>query len=169
MAKIIFLKNSLCRDEYIPCFHKLSEQFLQVVGNQQPHNVFEISEKMMFDSICESGFNFFPDMLTGKCKSPFPALWDETFRLQKNRATKPQLIKNLPTAENLKFENNFKQLLVAVDEIIDQKANSGRKDLLYLMQNAKNPETGQLLDKENIRDQVITLLVAGHKTSALLL
>lgn len=43
-----------------------------------------------------------------------------------------------------------------------------KKDLLSLMLDAANPETGEKLSRANIREQCITLLVAGHKTTTLL-
>lgn len=39
---------------------------------------------------------------------------------------------------------------------------------MKLVMEAKHPDTGEGFDHENLRDQVITLLVAGHKTTTLL-
>ncbi|MFF3569258.1 cytochrome P450 [Nocardia jiangxiensis] len=46
---------------------------------------------------------------------------------------------------------------------------SGTDDLLGLMLTAPDPETGELLPDNNIREQVLTFLVAGHETTAALL
>ncbi|MFI6433175.1 cytochrome P450 [Rhodococcus oryzae] len=56
-----------------------------------------------------------------------------------------------------------------VDEVIrSRRANpeEHRDDLLGLMLSAEDPESGERLDDENVRDQVITFLIAGHETSS---
>lgn len=59
-----------------------------------------------------------------------------------------------------------------VDQIIEErKASSAPEevDLLARMLNGKDPETGEMLDDENIRYQIITFLIAGHETTSGLL
>lgn len=46
---------------------------------------------------------------------------------------------------------------------------AGGTDLLARMLSAADPETGELLDDENIRFQIITFLIAGHETTSGLL
>jgi cytochrome P450 len=64
-----------------------------------------------------------------------------------------------------------------VDEVIAERRANGsratgdsgetrRPDLLDLMLDSADPETGERLDEVNIRNQVLTFLVAGHETSA---
>ncbi|TSD47089.1 cytochrome P450 [Rhodococcus sp. KBS0724] len=55
-----------------------------------------------------------------------------------------------------------------VDRVIeDRHVNSpDRPDLLTLMLESVDPETGERLDPVNIRYQILTFLVAGHETSA---
>ncbi|MCY8174102.1 bifunctional cytochrome P450/NADPH--P450 reductase CypB, partial [Bacillus inaquosorum] len=59
-----------------------------------------------------------------------------------------------------------------VDRMIaERKENPDEniKDLLSLMLYAKDPVTGETLDDENIRYQIITFLIAGHETTSGLL
>ncbi|MBO1687994.1 cytochrome P450, partial [Clostridium butyricum] len=59
-----------------------------------------------------------------------------------------------------------------VDRIIADRKHAGSEsgnDLLSLMLHAKDPETGEKLDDENIRYQIITFLIAGHETTSGLL
>jgi cytochrome P450 len=54
-----------------------------------------------------------------------------------------------------------------VDDVISARrdgAGTGADDLLDLMLNATHPTTGRRLDSDNIRQQVITFIVAGHET-----
>lgn len=56
-----------------------------------------------------------------------------------------------------------------VDDVIKSRrrgAGSEANDLLNLMLNATHPTTGRRLDSDNIRQQVITFIVAGHETTS---
>ncbi len=46
---------------------------------------------------------------------------------------------------------------------------SDRGDLLSLLIKAKDPETGRAMDDEDIRDNLLTFITAGHETSAVAL
>ncbi|WP_433442691.1 cytochrome P450 [Nonomuraea sp. CA-141351] len=59
-----------------------------------------------------------------------------------------------------------------VDDVIRQRRAegvSGSKDLLGLMLEASDPQSGARLSDENIRNQVLTFLIAGHETTSGLL
>jgi unspecific monooxygenase len=56
-----------------------------------------------------------------------------------------------------------------VDDVIKSRrhgAGAAAEDLLNLMLNATHPTTGRRLDPDNIRQQVITFIVAGHETTS---
>ena len=56
-----------------------------------------------------------------------------------------------------------------VDDVIQARrdgAGSETRDLLDLMLNSTHPSTGRRLDPVNIRQQVITFIVAGHETTS---
>ncbi|MFJ9371557.1 cytochrome P450 [Nocardia sp. NPDC101769] len=56
-----------------------------------------------------------------------------------------------------------------IDEVIARRRREGageHSDLLDRMLTAADPETGELLDEKNIRNQILTFLAAGHETSA---
>ena len=55
-----------------------------------------------------------------------------------------------------------------VDDVIQarQEGDGAADDLLDLMLNATHPTTGRRLDPDNIRQQVITFIVAGHETTS---
>ncbi|CAM3846605.1 hypothetical protein BASU183_03305 [Bacillus subtilis] len=72
----------------------------------------------------------------------------------------------------LQFQKDIEVMNSLVDRMIaERKANPDEniKDLLSLMLYAKDPVTGETLDDENIRYQIITFLIAGHETTSGLL
>lgn len=59
-----------------------------------------------------------------------------------------------------------------LDRVIADRGNGGTtaaRDLLDVMQAARDPETERAFNAEELRDQVATLILAGHETTALTL
>ncbi|MCQ6562193.1 bifunctional cytochrome P450/NADPH--P450 reductase [Paenibacillus mendelii] len=69
------------------------------------------------------------------------------------------------------FHADIHAMFSLVDELIqDRKKHGGEEgDLLALMLEGIDPDTGERLDHENIRYQMITFLIAGHETTSGLL
>lgn len=75
-----------------------------------------------------------------------------------------------PLPSHLRFVKAQKKLDQIVNVLIDQKTleiESGiqNKDLISLLIQAKDPETGLKMDRLQVRDEVVTLLLAGHETT----
>ncbi|PKW11563.1 cytochrome P450 / NADPH-cytochrome P450 reductase [Streptomyces sp. 1222.5] len=73
------------------------------------------------------------------------------------------------TAADEAFRADADYLAGVVDEVIASRAGtdqSGAEDLLGLMLSAPHPGDGTTLDPANIRNQVITFLIAGHETTS---
>ena len=70
------------------------------------------------------------------------------------------------------FQEDIQTMFSLVDAIIKERKASGKQDevdLLARMLHQRDPETGDTLDDENIRYQIITFLIAGHETTSGLL
>ncbi|MEC0201275.1 cytochrome P450 [Paenibacillus lautus] len=69
------------------------------------------------------------------------------------------------------FQEDIQFMFSLVDELIqDRKTHGGEEgDLLAHMLEGVDPDTGERLDHENIRYQIITFLIAGHETTSGLL
>ncbi|MEU1342908.1 cytochrome P450 [Streptomyces sp. NPDC005827] len=73
------------------------------------------------------------------------------------------------TAADAAFRADAAYLARVVDDVIAARAGadqSGAEDLLGLMLSARHPDDGTTLDPANIRNQVITFLIAGHETTS---
>src|SRR5262249_53545744 len=64
--------------------------------------------------------------------------------------------------------NARRELGVIVKAMIDERRKSSRdrRDLLTLLFAAQDPETGFGMSDEQVRDEVMTLVLAGHETTA---
>ncbi|MGW3465700.1 cytochrome P450, partial [Streptomyces olivaceoviridis] len=72
-------------------------------------------------------------------------------------------------ATDAAFRKDADHLARVVDDVIAARTGidqSGAEDLLGLMLSAPHPADGTTLDAANIRNQVITFLIAGHETTS---
>jgi cytochrome P450 len=74
----------------------------------------------------------------------------------------------VPTPRNLRFRGALRRLDKAVYGLIDARQASGEpgSDLLGMLLQARDPHSGQAMSRLEVRDEVITLLIAGHETVA---
>ncbi|MGW2098036.1 cytochrome P450 [Streptomyces olivaceoviridis] len=73
------------------------------------------------------------------------------------------------SAADAAFRKDADHLARVVDDVIAARTGtdqSGAEDLLGLMLSAPHPADGTTLDAANIRNQVITFLIAGHETTS---
>lgn len=74
----------------------------------------------------------------------------------------------LPTPQRRRLFAARRELYAVVDEIVRQRRDSSeqRGDLLAMLLEARDAETGEGMSDEQVRDEVLTLLLAGHETTA---
>ena len=75
----------------------------------------------------------------------------------------------IPTRNNLKFNQAQKILDQSIQRIVDHRRAQGQDeqhDLLAMLMEARDEETGEGMTDRQLRDELITLFSAGHETSA---
>ena len=79
----------------------------------------------------------------------------------------------LPTRYDREFRRARRTLIEVVDHVIadrrSRKSEGEGDDLVTMFMSARDEETGERMSDGQIRDEVITMLVAGHETTALML
>lgn len=87
------------------------------------------------------------------------------------RANRPGLLTSVMVQTNAKYEEDIKTMTELADEIIAERRRNptDKKDLLNIMLYSKDPKTGQSLSDVNIRNNLLTFLIAGHETTSGLL
>ena len=77
----------------------------------------------------------------------------------------------LPTPDNRRRQYYTRQLNDIVYRIINERHRSGeqQQDLLGLLMAARDEDTGATMTDRQLRDEVMTIFIAGHETTALLL
>lgn len=78
---------------------------------------------------------------------------------------------NWPTPANRRFNANLAFLDRTVYALIDERSGSSEHgaDLLAMLLDAVDAETGERMSRQQIRDEVMTIYLAGHETSATML
>jgi cytochrome P450 len=78
------------------------------------------------------------------------------------------LLPFLPTRHNRELNRAIRTLRGIVGRIITERTREGRDhgDLLSMLLDARDAESGQAMPATQIRDEVLTLLLAGHETTA---
>jgi unspecific monooxygenase len=79
----------------------------------------------------------------------------------------------IPTLRDLRRRRFQARWMALIDRIIDTRAatseGDGPRDLFDLLRDARDSETGSGFTRPQLRDQVATMIVAGHETTAITL
>lgn len=73
-----------------------------------------------------------------------------------------------PRPENIRYRHAIAEMDEAIYKLIQQRRHSNEKtnDLLSMLMEAKDEQTLQQMDDKLLRDEVATLMLAGHETTA---
>jgi cytochrome P450 len=85
------------------------------------------------------------------------------------RASSPlALPRVVPTPRNRRFNAAMRRLDAFIYDLIEKRRREGEDqgDVLSMLLQARDEETGATLSDQEIRDELITLLIAGHETVA---
>ena len=98
------------------------------------------------------------------------AVREGTFAVDRMARPLGQLLSTVPTPNARRAKAARTVLDDEVYRMIgEHRATPGSGDLLDLLLAARDEDTGESLSDEEIRDEVVTLLIAGHETTALAL
>lgn len=73
-----------------------------------------------------------------------------------------------PRPENVRYRNAIQQMDETIYNIINQRRTSGEDpgDLLSMLMQARDEDDGSQMSDKQLRDEVATLMLAGHETTA---
>ncbi len=94
-------------------------------------------------------------------------------RLSQPRLLDMLLPASIPAPRDFARWRFQRRWMALVDRLIEARLKSGMggapRDLFDLLRAARDPETGAAFTREQLRDQVATMIVAGHETTAITL
>ncbi len=79
--------------------------------------------------------------------------------------------RNFPTPRNRRYQQAKTRVYAVIDSLIESRRSTigEHNDLLDLLMVAQDEETGQGMSTKQLRYELVTLFIAGHETTALLL
>ncbi|MGN4426335.1 bifunctional cytochrome P450/NADPH--P450 reductase [Bacillus cereus group sp. MYBK30-1] len=128
--------------------------------------------RLTLDTIGLCGFNYRFNSFYKEKHDPFIDSMVRALDEAMHKVARSKGMDTLMIRKNRQFQDDIQSMFSLVDKIIKERkanGNNGEIDLLARMLNSKDPETGEVLDDENIRYQIITFLIAGHETTSGLL
>ncbi|WP_409236554.1 bifunctional cytochrome P450/NADPH--P450 reductase [Streptomyces sp. PA5.6] len=142
-------------------------RFAPGAAESAPVEVSEDMTRMTLDTIGLSGFGY--DFESFGRTDPHPFVQALVRGLAHSQAKLARDPAGDYAADDAAFEDDAAFVARVVDEVIETRTASGdtsADDLLGLMLNSPHPASGEHLDEANIRNQVITFLIAGHETTS---
>ncbi|MEU6283053.1 cytochrome P450 [Streptomyces sp. NPDC047028] len=133
----------------------------------RPVDVADDMTRMTLDTIGLAGFGY--DFGSFERDEPHPFVRSMVRCLQWSMHRLGRAPGSDHSAADAAFRADADFLAGVVDEVVAARTStrrSGTDDLLGLMLTARHPADGTTLDAANIRNQVITFLIAGHETTS---
>ena len=128
--------------------------------------------RLTLDTIGLCGFGYRFNSFYRENHNPFIISMVNSLDEAMHQSTRMPIQNNLMYKRKRQFEKDTQSMFSLVDQLIaerKERGDQGETDMLARMLSAKDPQTGETLDDENIRFQIITFLIAGHETTSGLL
>jgi cytochrome P450 / NADPH-cytochrome P450 reductase len=128
--------------------------------------------RLTLDTIGLCGFGYRFNSFYRENHNPFIISMVNSLDEAMHQSTRLPIQDNLMFKRKKQFEKDIQSMFSLVDQLIaerKERGDQGETDMLARMLSAKDPQTGETLDDENIRFQIITFLIAGHETTSGLL
>lgn len=168
-----FTKNAM--ESYHPTMlatiRELTDAWANRAGNDAWIDIPNEANRLTTEIVARAGISHSFNKLDGPTDDPFIATVLRELKYANRRTDAIPLYEKLfGKAQRRQHLQDKAALREQIATIIDDRRNAGPRtngaDMLDIMLNSADPETGQTLDDDNITNQILTLLVAGSETSA---
>ncbi|MFD0680529.1 MULTISPECIES: bifunctional cytochrome P450/NADPH--P450 reductase [unclassified Paenibacillus] len=150
-------------------------QMIQKWSRLNPDESIDVPEDMTrltLDTIGLCGFNYRFNSFYREEPHPFITSMVRSLHEAMSQLQRLGLQDKLMVLTKRQFRHDIQSMYTLVDKLIAERrvqGSQGVDDLMSHMLEGIDPETGEGLDDENIRYQIITFLIAGHETTSGLL
>jgi cytochrome P450 len=143
-----------------------SERMLQTWQDGETRDVHEDMMRLTLNIVMKAIFN--SDVNEGEAQSVAHALDVAMHWFESKRKQNFLIWEWFPRPENIRYKNAIQQMDQTIYDLIDQRRQSGEDpgDLLSMLMNATDEVDGSQMNNKQLRDEVATLMLAGHETTA---
>jgi cytochrome P450 len=149
----------------VPAAREMLARWKAKAGEGQPVDVDAEMMRLTLEVVGKALFSIDLRQDAGKLTQAVLTTLDHIVHRARNVIVPPAWV---PTPHNLRFQNALRLLDQTVYGIIAERRRSGQMgdDLLGILLQARDEETGLLMEDFHVRDEVMTMLIAGHETVA---
>ncbi|GIE82774.1 NADPH--cytochrome P450 reductase [Actinoplanes philippinensis] len=153
---------------YFPQMLEIAENLVAAWSGRSEVDVSDDMTRLALDTITLAGFGQRFRSFEQAELHPFLQAMGSALTEAMNRTRQLPMVTGLKKRADAAYKSDIAVMQDTVDEVIRARRASGEKvnDLLGLMLEASDPLTGARLSDENIRNQVLTFLIAGHETTS---
>ncbi len=149
----------------IPATRKMLARWEQSAANSRSLDVDSEMMQLTLEIVGKALFSIDLSAETAEITRAVMTALDHLVQQMQNPFSPPEWI---PTARNRSFRKALELLDGAVYSLIDERQRSGKagEDMLGVLLNARDDKTGEPMSRVQVRDEILTLLIAGHETVA---
>lgn len=161
-----------------PAFHKkriasyaesVSEYVIDMASSWTDGEVYQINQEMMDLTLRVIVKTMFGVDVKGELRGVTQAVNDIIEKTASNLLSPVPFPDFVPTEQNRKYRKGVKTLDELADELIIFGQKERQEDNLLSMLLEARYENGEPISRKEIRDQVVTIVIGGHETTANLL
>ncbi|MCQ3929788.1 MAG: cytochrome P450 [Chloroflexi bacterium] len=149
------------------CTLDMMTQWQPYVEARQPLNMAEEMMGLTLNIVCKA---LFSATITEQEQGAVKQAMEVVLQFGIKNATRPSFMGKLPTPGNQLAKNAIRQLDEIVYRLIQERRQhpqaDGTSDLLTLLMMATDADTGEVMNDRQVRDEVMTLFLAGYETTA---
>jgi len=159
-------------DKLVPIFAMRGMKLKEKISTTtETVDIFNWIERTTMDTICDVGFGHDLQCMESEDMPELLPLFEEV--LEVSISTSLYGAFDVLGTQRRWFKSQLDKLTGMLDEIIEAcregKSTGSSNSLLHALIAAKCPLTGRSFTQSELQDQLLTMLVAGHKTTTLLL
>jgi cytochrome P450 / NADPH-cytochrome P450 reductase len=165
--------------KYAPEISRSARKFIdnlnKFYGSEKDIPLLNWTTKMTFDAIATCGFAYDFNSLDVEEEAPAITWMVDILTESLNRTQRGSIGNWVNIWAERRYSQNIQKFHNLVEEILERRRHepeserSKRQDLLSLMLNSTDAETGKRLSDLNMIYQCVTFLIAGHETTSTLL
>src|SRR5918997_3370211 len=152
-------------DAYSGVMVECAERAISGWKGNETRDVHEDMARLALDVVAKT---LFGTLLTVEFEEVGAALETITQRFTGRGGVLFHIPEKVPTPANLRFRRAVRLLDGIIYKIIEERRAGGERagDLLSMFLEARDEETGESMSDRQLRDEVMTIFLAGHETTA---
>ena len=153
-------------DNYGNIMVEYTDRMLQTWHDGQTHDVHAEMMRLTLEIVMKCIFN--ADVDTTEAKAIANALDVAMNWFESKRRQNFLVWEWFPRPENIRYQQAIAKMDEAIYDLIASRRQQTEQtpDLLSMLMSARDAETGRQMDDKLLRDEVATLMLAGHETTA---